>query len=112
MPPAIVLAKLLAVLGAVLRKPRALAGLAMVRQTVRSGAIAGPLRQWSGDPALGTPLLRRDHDLIRVPGCVLLLALTLVRPTTLPAVGIQPVLPTLLFAELSPRQVSLTARAA
>src|SRR5690606_41891482 len=51
---------------------RAHAGLAIVRQTVGSGATAVPLRRRPSDPALGTPLLRRDCDLVRVPGCVLL----------------------------------------
>src|SRR5690606_22921907 len=107
-PSAHALAKLLTVLVVL----RALAGLALGRQTVISGAIAGPLRRRSGDPALGTPLLRRGWDLIGLSGCVLLRVLASVRPLTLLAVVLQPVLHTLVFAKRSPRLLLFAARAA
>src|SRR5690606_16080772 len=98
-PLARVLAILLGILGAVLRAESARAGLAMVCRTVNSGASAGPLRRRPSNPAPGTPLPRRDRDLIGPSGCVLLpalaLVLALVRPITLPAVVLQPVLHTL-----------------
>src|SRR5690606_36503771 len=90
---------------------RAHAGLAIVRQTVGSGATAVPLRRRPSDPALGTPLLRRDCDLVRVPGCALPPVLAQVRPIALPAVELQPVLHTPVFAELAHRLLLLAARA-
>src|SRR5690606_34163898 len=104
-PPAIVLAKLLRIRGAVLRALRAHARLAVAPETVTFGAIAGPLRRRSRDPAPRAALLRRDHDLIRVSGCVLRLVLALARPITLPAIVMQPVLRTPVLAELGHRKL-------
>src|SRR5690606_24154438 len=107
-PPAIVLAILLVVLGVV----RALAGLAVGRQTVELGEILVPVRHRPSNPALRAPLLRRDWDLIGLSGGDLLPVLAVVRPMTVPAAVIQPVLRALVRTKRSPRLLSLAARAA